>query len=91
MAGGGRVIGTDAVQRTVAGSSALPPLNMDNSHVDNIWNRPALQQDQRRQQQQPDFRAKNEITAPGKTLDWVHSFEIEPFNQPSPATLGLLL
>ena len=63
----------DAVQRPVAGSSILPPLKMDNSHVDNIWNRPALQQDQRRQQLQPDFRAKNEITAPGKTLNWVQS------------------
>ncbi len=66
IAGGG--IGVDAVQRLLAGSAILPPLNVDNSHVDNIWNRSALQQDQRRQQLQPEFRAKNEITAPGKML-----------------------
>lgn len=63
VAGGSFGFGTEALQRSAANGSVLPPLNMDPaySNADNIWNRPAVQR-----QQQPDFRAKNEITAPGK-------------------------
>jgi hypothetical protein len=65
VAGGSFGFGVDALQRPVASGSVLPPLNMDPAHsnADNIWNRPAVQR-----QQQPDFRAKNEITAPGKSM-----------------------
>lgn len=64
VAGGGFGFGVDTLQRSVASGSVLPPLNMEPAHsnADNIWNRPAVQK-----QQQQDFRAKNEITAPGKS------------------------
>lgn len=53
---------------SVSNSDALPPLGIPNalSRVDNIWNRPIQALENQKQMQQQDFRAKNEITAPGK-------------------------
>ena len=72
VAGGGNASGMDALQRPAVGGSLLPPLNMGPppSNGRNVWNRPMQQHDQQmqqQQQQQPVFRAKNEITAPGKS------------------------
>jgi hypothetical protein len=69
VAGGGNAFGMDALQRPAVGGSLLPPLNMGPppSNGSNVWNRPMQQHDEQMQQQQPVFRAKNEITAPGKS------------------------
>ena len=73
VAGGGNAFGMDVLQRPAVGGSLLPPLNMGPppSNGSNVWNRPMQQHDQQmqqqQQQQQPVFRAKNEITAPGKS------------------------
>ncbi len=67
MAGGTNSLGLDALQRPAAGNMVLPPLNTDTKsyNVDNIWNRSSQPQAAQRQHP-PDFRSRNEITAPGK-------------------------
>jgi hypothetical protein len=69
VAGGTGGFGLDPFQRPAAGGSVLPPLNMDPvpSNVENIWNRPTHPQALQKQQQQ-EVRARNEITAPGRTF-----------------------
>ncbi len=65
---GGSNAATGAFQYPATGSAVLPPLasGAGAARADNFWNRAIQQQDNPKQYQQSDFRAKNEITAPGE-------------------------
>jgi hypothetical protein len=63
---GGSNVATGAFQYPTTGSAVLPPL-AGAARADNIWNRSIQLQDNPKEYQHSDFRAKNEITAPGES------------------------